>query len=101
MSICIKNKIMNIIFWENKIGSEVIFTGDNNLLDKNSVGILDSVHPSNEYNPESWCVIIYPQNSAYDYDDKGGWKPKKKAPNKIYSHSVKLSEIKQNLPENI
>jgi len=39
-------------------------------------------------------VIVYPQNSAFEDDGKGGWKPKKGVPNKIYCHSVSLKEIK-------
>jgi len=50
---------------------------------------------ANEIQKEDWCVIVYPQNSAYEdviKDGVVGWKPKKGAPNKIYAHSVKLKD---------
>ena len=34
------------------------------MLDEGTVGILDKVH-------DDWCVIIYPQNSAYEDEDNG------------------------------
>ncbi len=62
------------------------------MLNKGTVGILSNIYDDGVWG-EAWCIIVYPQNSAYDYDgDK--WKPKKNAPMKIYSHSAKLSEIK-------
>ena len=73
--------------WKDKIGINVIFTGKMKMLDEGTIGVLDKVH-------DDWCVIIYPQNSAYEDDGKGGWKPRKNAPNKIYAHSCKLTEIK-------
>ena len=72
---------------EFKEGMKVIFIGEMKALDKGTVGILDKLHPD-------WCVIVYPQNSAYEDDGKGGWKPIKGAPNKMYAHSAKLTEIK-------
>lgn len=72
---------------ELQVGMKVIFTGDYKALDKNTIGVLSSMH--NDYG-----VIVYPQNAAYEDDGKGGWKPIKGAGNKIYAHSVKLSEVK-------
>jgi hypothetical protein len=70
-----------------EIGSKVIYTGKLRMLTKGTVGVLDAVY-------DDWCVIVYPQNSAYENDGKGGFKPIKNAPNQIYSHSCKLTEIK-------
>ncbi len=68
------------------LGTSVIFTGEIKMLDPGTVGIIYSIL-SDGY------VIIYPQNSGYETDDKGNWKPIKKAPNKIYAHSCKFDEV--------
>lgn len=68
-------------------GMEVIFTGEMKALDKGTIGVLDKLY-------SDWCVIVYPHNSAYEEDGKGGWKPKKGAPNKVHAHSAKLTEVK-------
>ena len=73
--------------WKEKIGTNVIFTGKLLALDEGTIGVLKSVH-------EDWCVIVYPQHQAYEDDGKGGFKPIKGAPNKVYAHSAKLTEIK-------
>jgi len=75
-------------YWKTRIGKSVMFTGELKALDPGTVGVLDKVH-------DDWCVIVYPQNSAYEDDGKGGFKPRKGAPNKVYSHSCKLTEIKE------
>lgn len=69
------------------IDMPVIFTGNLKGLDSGTVGLITSLHPD-------WCVITYPQNSAYEPDGKSGWKQIKGAPNKVYSHSAKLTEVK-------
>jgi hypothetical protein len=71
----------------NDIGKSCIYLKDLKMLDKNTIGIIDKVY-------NDWCVIIYPQNSSYEYDEKGGWKPIKNAPNQVYAHSAKFTEIK-------
>lgn len=73
--------------WKDKIGEKVIFTGKIKKLDYGSIGILKKVY-------DNWAVIVYPQNSGYEDNGKGGWKPIKKSPNKVYAHSCKLTEIK-------
>lgn len=72
---------------EFKEGMKVIFTGKLKMLDEGSVGIISKLYPD-------WCSIVYPQNAAYEDDGKGGWKPIKNAPNQVYAHSAKLTEIK-------
>lgn len=76
-------------YWKDKVGTEVIFTGEIKCLIKGTVGILTSVYPT-------WCTIVYPQNSAYEDLPNGGWKPKKNFPNLVYAHSAKLDQIKEN-----
>lgn len=73
--------------WNDKLKSNVIFTGKLKMLDEGTIGILDKV-------VNDWCVIVYPQHSSYEEDEKGGFKSIKNAPNKVYSHSCKLTEIK-------
>jgi hypothetical protein len=68
------------------INTPVIFTGSLKGLNSGTVGLITSLH-------SDWCVITYPQNSAYEYDGKNGWKQINGAPNKVYSHSCKLTEV--------
>jgi hypothetical protein len=72
---------------EFKEGMKVIFTGKLKMLDEGTVGIITKLY-------SDWCSIAYPQNLSFEEDGKGGWKPIKGAPNKVYAHSVKLTEIK-------
>lgn len=73
--------------WNEKIGCVVVFTGNIKMLNEETPGILKSIYGD-------FCVIVYPQNEAYEYTEDGGWKPKKGSPNQIYSHGCKLTEIK-------
>ena len=74
-------------FWKDKVGSEVVFTGQIKMLNENTTGILSFVC-------EKFCTVVYPQNSSYEDDGNGGWKVKNGAPNQVYAHSAKLDEIK-------
>ena len=56
------------------------------MLDKNTVGIIDSIH-------NDLCTVIYPQNASYEDDGKGGWKPIKNKRVQVYAHSAKLTDI--------
>lgn len=76
---------------ELKEGAEVIYTGTLKGLNKGEVGVISSIK-------SGFCFIIYPQNSAYKYNDDGTWEPIKGAPNKIYAHSAKLNEVNEKLP---
>ena len=72
---------------EFKEKTKVIYTGTMKMLDEGTVGVIDKIH-------DDWCVIVYPQHQAFEKDGKGGWKPIKGAPNKVYAHSAKLTDIK-------
>ena len=74
-------------FSKMKKGDKVIYLVKLQMLDEGTIGVVSEIY-------NDWCSIVYPQNSSYDYDDKGNWKPKKNAPNKIYAHSAKLCEVK-------
>jgi len=81
------SNIINRFRLKRKIGASVIYTGSLKMLDAGTIGRLESVH-------SDFCVIIYPQNSSYQNDDVGGWRPIKGSPNQIYCHSVKFNEVK-------
>lgn len=70
------------------IGDKVTYNKNLKSLDYDSVGIITYI--SKDY---TWVTIKYPQNSAYDDDDKGGWKPRKNAPNKVFAHSANIEDI--------
>ncbi len=74
-------------YWKEKIGANVIFTGELKALDKDTIGVLVSISAE-------FAVIDYPQNHAFQQDTNGDWKPIKGVPNKVSGHSCKLSEIK-------
>lgn len=74
--------------WEKQIGKEVIYQTETKNLIFGTVGILSKV-------VDDWCVIVYPQNTSFEYNSKKDtWVPIKGAPNQLYCHSVKLKDIK-------
>ena len=77
---------MNFEYWKDKVGSSVVYLKTMKFLDKETVGILESVH-------KNFVVIVYPQNPNFEEDGKGGWKAKKRFM-KVYSHSAEFTEIK-------
>lgn len=76
--------------WKEHIGKEVVYEKAIKCLDKGTVGILKSVYGEKG-------TVIYPQNSAFQYDEKKDtWIPIKGSSGQIYCHSVDLCDIKIN-----
>ena len=67
-------------------GSKVIYKGKLKMLNKGTIGVIGEMY-------SDWCVIVYPQNVAYEDNCKNGWKPIKGAPNQVYAHSAKLVDV--------
>ncbi len=69
-----------------EIGQKVIFNGSMKMLDKNTVGVIYSIHNNS-------CTIVYPQNASYEDDGNGGWKPIIGKKVQVYAHSAKLCDV--------
>lgn len=70
-----------------KKGDKVIYLKDMKGLDKDSIGILQSIDGDN-------CIVYYPQNVSFETDSLGNIKPIKGALNKVSMHSAKLNDLK-------
>lgn len=70
-----------------KKGDKVIYLKEIKMLDYGTVGIVANIF-------SDFITIIYPQNKSFEDDGKGGFKPIKGSPNKIYAHSARITDIK-------